>query len=155
MALTAVKFSLTVEKIARGGASGTGMLLNADTLKMALASTAPTAATDTAYNTTATEVGSGNGYTTGGVSLTGATSNSAGTETLKTTANFASPTWTASGAGFTLRYFIFYDSTTNTTITQNLLYWDYASSLVLSGANGDTLDISGSNFNTTGWATLA
>ena len=155
MALTAVKFSLTVEKIARGGASGTGMLLNADTLKMALASTAPTAATDTAYNTTATEVGSGNGYTTGGVSLTGATSNSAGTETLKTTANFASPMWTASGAGFTLRYFIFYDSTTNTTITQNLLYWDYASSLVLSGANGDTLDISGSNFNTTGWATLA
>lgn len=157
MALSPSKFNLTVEKMARAGASGTGFLLNADTLKMALstgASSAPAVA-DTAYNTTITEVSNGNGYTTGGVSLTGSTSNSSGTETLKTTANFGSPTWTASSSGFNLRYFVWYDSTTSTTITQNLLFWDYGSTLTLSGANGDTLDLSGSNFNTTGWATLA
>ena len=155
MALSATKFHLTVQAMARGGASGTGLLLNADTLKMALMTTAPTVATDADYNTTATEVANGNGYTTGGVSLTGATSNSSGTETLKTTADFASPTWTASSAGFTLRYFIFYDSTASGAITQNLATWDYGGNLVLSGANGDTLDLSSSNFDSTGWATLA
>jgi hypothetical protein len=155
MALSATKFHLTVQAMARGGASGTGLLLNADTLKMALMTTAPKVATDADYNTTATEVGNGNGYTTGGVSLTGATSNSSGTETLKTTADFASPTWTASSSGFTLRYFIFYDSTASGAVTQNLATWDYGGNLVLSGANGDTLDLSSSNFDSTGWATLA
>lgn len=155
MALSATKFSLTVQALARGGASGTGLLLNADTLKMALMTTAPTVATDADYDTSATEVANGNGYTTGGVSLTGATSNSSGTETLKTTADFASPTWTASSSGFTARYFIFYDSTATGAVTQNLATWDYGGNLVLSGANGDTLDLSSSNFDTTGWGTLA
>jgi len=156
MALTANKYNLTVQAMARGGASGTGLLLNADTLKLGLctAATVPVAA-DTTFPGTGTQVASGNGYTTGGVSLTGATSNSGGTETLKTTANYASPTWTASAAGFALRYFILYDSTSTLGPCQNLLFWDYGSTLTLSGANGDTLDVSGSNINTTGWATLA
>lgn len=139
--------------MARGGASGTGLLLNADTLKMALFTTAP-AATDTTYAATATEVSNGNGYTTGGVSLTGATSNSSGTETLKTTANFANPTWTASSAGFTVRYFVWYDSTASSAVCQNLARWDNGSNIVLSGANGDKIDLSPSNFNTTGWGSL-
>ncbi len=156
MALSPNKYNSTVQAMARGGASGTGLLLNADTLKLGLctAATAPLAA-DTTFPGTGTQVGSGNGYTTGGVSLTGSTSNSSGTETLKTTANFASPTWTASASGFSLRYFIWYDSTAASAVCQNLLFWDYGSTLTLSGANGDTLDVSGSNFNTTGWATLA
>src|SRR3990172_2083966 len=108
MALTAVKYNSTVQAMARGGATTVGLLLNADTLKLGLctAATAPLAA-DTTFPGTGTQVGSGNGYTTGGVSLTGVTSNSSGTETLKTTANYASPTWTASAAGFAVRYFIF------------------------------------------------
>ncbi len=156
MALSPNKFNLTVQAMARGGASGTGLLLNADTLKLGLctAAAAPVA-TDTTFPGTATQVSNGNGYTTGGVSLTGATSNSSGTETLKTTANFASPTWTASTSGFSLRYLIWYDSTSTLGPCQNLLWYDYGSTLALSGANGDTFDVSGSNFNTTGWATLA
>lgn len=155
MALSAAKFDKFVQSMARGGASGTGLLLNADTLKMALMTTAP-AASDTDYTTSATEVANGNGYATGGVSLTGATSNSSGTETLKTTANFGSPTWTASSSGFTLRYFILYDSTAAAgAVCENILRWDYGSNLTLSGANADTLDLSGSNFNTTGYATVA
>lgn len=156
MALSPNKFNSTVQAMARGGASGTGLLLNADTLKLGLctAAAAP-AATDTTFPGTATQVSNGNGYTTGGVSLTGSTSNSSGTETLKTTTDFGSPTWTASASGFSLRYFVFYDSTATLAVCQNLLWWDYGSTLTLSGANGDTLDLSASNFDSTGWATLA
>ena len=153
MALSASKYNLTVQAMARGGASGTGLLLNADTLKLALFTTAP-AATDTTYAATATEVSNGNGYTTGGVSLTGATSNSAGTETLKTTADFSATTWTASSAGFSFRYLVFYDSTASSAVCQNLARWDYGSTVTLSGSNGDIVDLSSSNFDTTGWGSL-
>jgi len=152
MALSAAKYNSFTQALARGGASGTGLLLNADTLKMALFTTAPAAA-DTTYAQTATEVSNGNGYTTGGVSLTGSTSNSSGTETLKTTANFANPTWTASSSGFTCRYFVWYDSTASSAVCQNLARWDNGSNIVLSGANGDKIDLSPSNFNTS-WGTL-
>lgn len=153
MALAAVKFDNTMLKVARAGASGTGMLLNADTLNMALstgASATPLVG-DIAPFTTATQVANGNGYATNGVTLTaalGVTGSGPQTINLKTTANFASPTWTASGAGFNFRYLIFYDSTTSTADTQNILNWDYGASQALSGANSDTFDISGSNFNT-------
>lgn len=153
MAISAAKFDKTVQGMARGGATTVGLLLNADTLKMAILTTAPAAA-DTTYTATGTEVANGNGYTTGGVSLTGATANSSGTETLKTTANFSATTWTASGAGFTGRYFVFYDSTCSGGVCQNLARWDNGSNIVLSGANGDVIDLSPSNFNTTGWGTL-
>jgi hypothetical protein len=45
-----------------------------------------------------------------------------------------SPTWTASAGGFTFRYVILY----NLTNTQCIGYWDYGSSVVMSGANADT-----------------
>lgn len=158
MALSAAKYNSTVQALARGGASGTGLLLNADTLKMGLCTNATVpAAADTTFPGTGTQVANGNGYATGGVSLTGATAqNPAGTEVLKTTTNFASPTWTASGAGFTVQYFIWYDSTAAASPCYLLARWDYGSALTLSGANADTLDISGSNFNsaTPGWGTL-
>lgn len=162
MALTAQKFNLTVEAMARGGASGTGLLLNADTIRMLLytAAFAPTAA-DALYATTlassgSVEVATANGYTrgAGSVGLTAATSNSSGTETLKATANWSSPTWTSVTGNVALRYFVLYDSTAVSAVANLLLFWDYGSTLTLAGANGDTLDISGSNINTTGWATL-
>lgn len=158
MALTALKYNSTVQALARGGASGTGLLLNADTLKMGLCSeaTAPLAA-DTTFPGTGTQVANGNGYATGGVSLTGATAqNPAGTEVLKTTTDFASPTWTSSTGTWTVRYFIFYDSTATLSPCYLLARWDYGSTLTLVGANGDTLDLSGSNFDAagTGWGTL-
>jgi len=162
MALSGAKFDLTIQAMMRGGASGTGLLLNADTIRMLLytAATAP-AQTDATYATTlaggAVEVATANGYTrgAGSVSLTAATSNSSGTETLKSTANWSSPTWTSSTGNVALRYFVLYDSTASSAVANLLAYWDYGSTLTLAGANGDTLDISGSNFNTTGWATAA
>lgn len=157
MPISASKFQRTVSGISRGGASGTGLLLNADTIKLALytAGTAPSAASDLVYAGTltggATEVGSGNGYTTGGNTCgAGITSNSSGTETLRTTSN---PTaWTASTSGFSMRYFILYDSTAVSALANLLMYWDYGSTLTLSGANGDTLTVTGPS---TSYATLA
>ncbi len=155
MALSAAKFHLTVQKIARGGASGTGLLLNADTLKLALftAATAPVLATDISYSTTlaggSAEVSNGNGYTTGGNTCgAGITANSSGTETLSTTQEAA--VWTASGAGFALRYFLLYDDTASSKWL--LMEWDYGSTLTLSGANADTLTVTGPD---TSYATLA
>lgn len=157
MAISASKFQRTVSGIARGGASGTGLLLNADTIKLALftAATAPSASADLVYAASLTggcaEVGSGNGYTTGGNTCgAGITSNSTGTETLRTTSN---PTaWTASSSGFAMRYFILYDSTAVSALANLLMYWDYGSTLTLSGSNGDTLTVTGPS---TSYATLA
>lgn len=157
MAISASKFQRTVSGLARGGASGTGLLLNADTIKLALytATTAPSAASDLVYAGTltggATEVGSGNGYTTTGNTCgAGITSNSSGTETLRTTSN---PTaWTASSSGFSMRYFVIYDSTASAALANLLMYWDYGSTLSLSGSNGDTLTVTGP---ATAYATLA
>ena len=107
------------------------------------ATTAP-AATDALYAATlaggSTEVASGNGYTTtgnsGGASIK---SNATGTETVRTTS--AIPTWTASAAGFSLRYCVAYDGTT---LNKDLIgFWDYGSTLTLSGANGDTFQVTG------------
>ena len=155
MALTAAKFQLTVQKIARGGASGTGLLLNADTIKLALftAATAPVLATDISYSTTlaggSAEVASGNGYTTGGNTCgAGVTANSGGTETLRTTSNPSA--WTASTSGFAFRYILLYDDTASSKWL--LMQWDYGSTVTLSGANADTFTATGP---ITAYATLA
>lgn len=54
------------------------------------------------------QVANGNGYTTGGVTLTGVTwTNSSGTLTF----DCDDPTWAASGAGITARFAVIYDDT--------------------------------------------
>lgn len=79
------------------------------------------------------EVANGNGYTTGG--------NTAATTSSTTTAGvfklvLASPAvWTATGAGFTFRYAILYNSTTATPVG----YWDYGSSQAV--AAGETVTV--------------
>lgn len=149
MALSATKIQLFVQNLARAQLD-----LNADTIKLALFTSATAvAATDDNYAATldggAAEVGSGNGYTTGGNSGgAGISSNSSGTETLKTTS--AIPTWTASSSGFSFRYLYLYDDTS--TGDKGIVFWDYGSSLTLSGSNGDTFTGSGLN---TSYATLA
>ena len=140
------KFNLTVQNMARGALN-----LNSDTLKVALivAAGTPVAADDELADVSADEVANGNGYTTGGNSGgAGITSNSGGTETLRTTS--AIPTWTASGAGFSFRYPVLFD---DTSVNDKLLgFWDYGSTLTLNGANGDTFSALGLNIS---WATLA
>lgn len=136
------KFNLFVQGLVRGDHN-----LNSNVIKVALytSATAP-AATDQNYATTlaggAVEVSSGNGYTTGGNSGGASiSSNSSGTETVRTTS--AIPTWTASGAGFSLRYAVAYN---DTNANDRLIgWWDYGSSVTLSGANGDTFTVTGLN----------
>lgn len=105
-----------------------GMNAATDTWKIVLATAL--ANTDT---TITAEVANGNGYTTGG--------KTAATTSATTTAGvfkliLASPTaWTATGAGFTFRYAILYNSTTSTPVG----YWDYGSSQAV--AAGETVTV--------------
>ena len=123
--LTYVKYELGVEKLLEGGNAGS------DTWQLILSNTAPNVATNTTA-ASATELSTSGGYTAGGVNctITSATA-TAGTYKLVLAAP-ASPTWTASGGGFTFRYVILY----NLTQTQCIGYWDRGSATVM--AAGDT-----------------
>jgi hypothetical protein len=102
-----------------------------DSWRLILSNTAPNVATNTTA-ASATELSTGGGYTAGGVACTVTSSTqTAGVFTLTLEAP-ASPTWTASGGGFTFRYVILY----NLTNTQCIWYWDRGSATVL--AAGDT-----------------
>ena len=82
-----------------------------------------------------TDLITGAGYTQGGNACTTTTSaQAAGTYKLV----LANPaTWTASGAGFTFRYAVLYNSTSSIPYG----FWDYGSSVVMSGANADTFSV--------------
>ena len=134
-----VKYEKGTEVLAEAGNSGS------DDWRLILSDTAPNVATDTTA-ASATELGTSGGYTAGGVACTV-------TSALQTTGTYklilaapVAPTWTATGGGFTFRYVHLY----NLTQTQLVGYWDYGSSIVMSGANGDTftptLDPSGGTF---------
>jgi len=88
---------------------GNGLIdLDSHTFKCSLytASSNANTLTNTVLANLTNEVANGNGYTTGGVTLTGVTwTNSSGTITF----DCADPSWTASGAGFTARYAVIYD----------------------------------------------
>jgi hypothetical protein len=140
--VAAVKYQKAVEAMVEGANLGS------DSWRLILSNTAPTVATnDTAAS--ATELSTSGGYTAGGVTCTVTSAlQTAGVYKL-TLAAPASPTWTASGGGFTFRYVILY----NLTLTQCWQYWDYGSSIAMNGANGDTftptLDASGGTLTVT------
>jgi hypothetical protein len=137
-----VKYQKGVEILEEGGNAQT------DTWQLALSNTAPVVASDTTL-ASATELATAGGYTAGGVNCTVTSAlQTAGVYKLILAAP-VSPTWTASAGGFTFRYIILY----NLTNTQCIAYWDYGSSVVMSGANGDTftptLDAAGGTFTVT------
>ena len=118
--------------------AGVAPLLNAvnsgsDTWKIALAATVNSA--DTTFTPGTTDLATGGGYTQGGtaVTVTSATQSGGVMKLILTSPG----TWTASSSGFTFRYVILWDSTTSTPIG----YWDYGSSVVMNGANGDTFTV--------------
>lgn len=120
-----VKYQLGIEKMMEAGNAQT------DTWQVILSNTAPTVATDTTA-VSATELGTGGGYTAGGNNAAVSTAASAaGVYKLVLT---SPATWTASGGGFTFRYIILY----NLSLTQCIGYWDYGSAVVMNGTNGDT-----------------
>ena len=84
--------------------------LNTDTFKIALFTSASNiGASSTTYAGLTNEVANGNGYTTGGNSVTGSLS---GTTTV--TFDTTDPAvWTGSGAGFSARYAVLYEASGN------------------------------------------
>lgn len=120
-----VKYTAAIEPLLEGINAGT------DTWKIALALTVNVA--DTTFTAGTTDLATAGGYTAGGntASITSA-AQTAGTYKLV----LASPAvWTGSGAGFTFRYAILWDATTNTPVA----YWDYGSSVTV--ASGDTITV--------------
>lgn len=79
--------------------------LDTDVIKIALYTSAATLGASTTAYTTSSEVASGNGYTTGGNTLAGATISSSGTTAF---VDFSDSTW--SSASFTARGALIYNS---------------------------------------------
>ncbi len=106
-----------------------GANFDTDQWAFALTNTAPSGTTFVAGTT---DLATGGGYTAGGTNVaTTSSSEAAGTYKLV----LAAPSvWTASGAGFTFRYVLLVDKTTNMVPG----YWDNGSSIALNGTNGDT-----------------
>ena len=118
------KYTAAVEPLVEADNAGTAAW------KIALALTINAA--DTTFVAGTTDLATGNGYTAGGnAASTTSSAQSGGVYKLL----LAVPaTWTATGAGFTFRYVILYNSTTNVPYG----YWDNGSNIVMSGANSDT-----------------
>jgi len=123
--LTYVKYQIGTEVLNEAANAGT------DSWKLILSNTAPNVSTNTTA-VSATELATSGGYTAGGVSCTiTSAAQTAGVYKLVLAAP-ASPTWTASGGGFTFQYVILY----NLTNTQCIGYWDRGSATVM--VAGDT-----------------
>jgi hypothetical protein len=126
-----VKYTAAIEPLLEGINAGT------DAWKIALAATVNVA--DTTFTPGTTDLATGGGYTAGGnaASTTTATQTS-GTYKLV----LASPSvWTGSGAGFTFRYVILWDSTTSTPVA----YWDYGSSQAVAAGETVTVTLDATN----------
>lgn len=118
------KYTAAVEPLVEGDNAGTAAW------KVALALTVNAA--DTSFVAGTTDLATGGGYTAGGNAATTTSSAQTGGVYKLVLANPA--TWTASGGGFTFRYVILYNSTTNIPYG----YWDYGSNVVMNGTNADT-----------------
>lgn len=117
------------------------MNLGSDTLKIALTNSAPVNTNTVLANIT--QIGSGNGYSTGGTQAT--TSSSAQTSgTYKLT--LADVTFTASGGPLgPFRYAVLYDDTPTSPADPLIAWVDYGAALTL--ADGETFTVDFSNTN--------
>jgi hypothetical protein len=122
---TYVKYTAAIEPMLEAMNAGT------DAWKVALAATVNIA--DTTFTPGTTDLATANGYTAGGNAATVSTATQT-TGTYKLVLN-SPAVWTATGAGFTFRYAILWDSTTSTPVA----YWDYGSSQVV--AVGETVTV--------------
>jgi hypothetical protein len=114
-----------------------GMNLGTDTWKVALATTINLA--DTTFTPGTTDLATGNGYTAGGNTCSITSSSQTGGTYKLVLGNPA--VWTATGAGFTFRYAILWNATTN----QPVGAWDYGSSQVVAVGETVTVTLDGTN----------
>jgi hypothetical protein len=128
------KFNCLVEDLAEKAHN-----LQSDTFKVALTNTAPTAS-QTTWNTTDHPVpAAGNGYTSGGNTLTvSASSQTAGAYTMVV----SDSTFQASGGSIgPFRYAVMYNSTNG---AKAMLWWDYGSSITLADTETLLFDVGAS-----------
>jgi hypothetical protein len=121
--------------------------LGSDTFKVVLTNTAPTVATDDAL-ADITQIANGNGYTTGGATLTSVTwaETSGGSGVWQFTS--ADVVWTASGGSIgPFRYVVLYNDTPTTPTVDPLVgYLDYGSSITVTTGNTFTVDVGASGW---------
>jgi hypothetical protein len=121
--------------------------LNGDTFKVVLTNTAPDAA---AHNDIAdiTQIANGNGYTTGGATLTSVTWTETGAGTGIWQFTSADVVWTASGGSIgPFRYVVLYNDTPTTPTADPLVgYLDYGSSITITTGNTFTVDVGASGW---------
>ena len=108
-----------------------------DAWKVALAAAVTT--TDTTFTPGTTDLATGNGYTAGGNTATVTSATQTGGVYKLVLASPAA--WTATGAGFTFRYAILWNSTTSTPVA----YFDYGSSQVVAAGETVTVTLDGTN----------
>lgn len=131
------KFNQVVQNLANGVYN-----LGSDTIKIMLTNSAPTASN--AVYTDITELGAGNGYSTGGAAVT-ISSSSQTSGLYKLIGSAANPTWTASGSMGPFRYVVMYDTTPVSPAKPLLGYWDFGSALTLSAGNTFTVTFDATN----------
>lgn len=115
-----------------------------DVIKVLLTNTAPVA-TNTLYaDVSGTELANGNGYTTGGATVTLVTnSQTSGVE--KYVGSLANPTWTASAGLGPFRYAVLYDTTPASPLKPLVGWWDYGASLTLTAGQTFTVQLDATN----------
>lgn len=106
--------------------------------KVALSNTAPSAANSVLADIT--QIGAGNGYTSGGTAVTMSLTTSSGTAKVTGT----DIVFTASGGSIgALRYAVLYNATTSG--NPLIGWWDYGSSITLASGETLTVDFDGTN----------
>lgn len=132
---TYTKYNTFVDELSKGGHN-----LQTAVFKVALTNTAPTAASDTVWNTTVAPAPvAANGYTAGGNTIT--TSSATTTSgTFKLVLADSVFTATAGGIG-PVRYAIVYNSSASNKVVG---YYDYGSSITLADTETLTVDFDGS-----------
>jgi hypothetical protein len=127
------KFNDFSEQLANGAQN-----FATDVYKIALSNTAPVATNTILANIT--QIGAGNGYTSGGSTTTITLAEVTGTTTVSGT----QVVFTASGGSIgPFRYVVLYNDTTTSPSKPLVAWWDYGSSITL--ADGETFTVKFSN----------
>lgn len=121
---------------------------DANTFKVALSNSAPTASNTVLADIT--QISGANGYTTGGTATTIAVSETSGTTTVTGT----QVVFTASGGSMgPFRYVVLYNDSATSPLDALVAWWDYGSSITL--ADGETFTVKFSNTSPGAIFTLA